>query len=112
MNPELKRIILFPFNILYKIRPSWSLKLLFLIKLGYPLNLKKPKTFNEKINWLKLNYRNELMPKCADKYKVRNYITDNGYGELLPKLLWHGFDARDIPFEDLPSKFVIKVTHG
>ena len=38
------------------------------------LNLKNPKTFNEKLNWLKLHYRNPIMPTLVDKYEVRNYI--------------------------------------
>lgn len=49
---------------------------------------------------------------CADKYAVREYIIDRGYGEYLPDLLWHGYDAEDIPFDELPSQFIIKCTTG
>ena len=61
---------------------------------------------------MKLYYRNDLMPKCADKYLARSYIEEKGYGEYLPKLLWHGFDPEEIPFDVLPDAFVIKSTSG
>ena len=112
MDTIKKRIILTPFNILYKISPSLELKLLFRIKQGYRLNLKNPKTFNEKIQWIKLYDKNPLMPKCVDKYTVRDYLKSKGCGEILNELLWEGFNPEDIPFDSLPDKFVIKVTHG
>lgn len=112
MNKTLKRVFLSPLNILYKLSPKITLKLLFQIKQGSKLNLHTPKTFNEKINWLKLFYRNELMPICADKYSVRKYVEDCDCSELLTKLYWQGFNAKDIPFDELPNQFVVKVTHG
>jgi len=107
-----KNLILTPFNILYKISPKIELKLLFRIKSGYKLNLDNPKTFNEKIQWIKLYDKNPLMPKCVDKYTVREYINEVGCGDILNELLWEGRNPDDIPFEELPNKFVIKVTHG
>lgn len=101
-----------PFNILYKINPELELKLLFRLKLGYPLDLDNPKTYNEKLQWIKLYDKNPLMTKCCDKYTVREYIKENGYEKLLNKLLWQGYDPQKIPFEKLPERFVIKVTHG
>ncbi|TKZ35414.1 glycosyl transferase, partial [Brachyspira catarrhinii] len=53
-----------------------NLKKLFKIGTGYELNLENPKTFNEKLQWLKLYYHNPLMTKCADKYLAREYIKD------------------------------------
>lgn len=44
--------------------------------LGYDLNLDHPVTFNEKIQWLKVYYRDPIMTQCADKYEVRNLITE------------------------------------
>ena len=74
MNTLQKNIILAPFNLLYKIAPKFELGLLFRIKQGYKLNLKNPKTYNEKIQWIKINDKNPLMPMCVDKYTVRNYV--------------------------------------
>lgn len=42
---------------------------------GYALNIDNPITFNEKIQWLKINYRDPIMEQCADKYAVRNIIS-------------------------------------
>lgn len=112
MNKSVKRILLFPFNVLYQFNPKITLKTLYFMKHKKVLNLDNPRKYNEKINWLKLYYRNDLMPICADKYLVRQYIKDCGYEDILNELLWVGFDANNIPFDDLPNQFVIKVTHG
>lgn len=107
-----KNIIMTPFNFLYRISPKLELSLLFRIKQGYKLNLKHPITFNEKIQWIKLYDKNPLMPKCVDKFTVREYIKKIGCEKILNDLIWDGFNVEDIPFETLPEKFVIKVTHG
>lgn len=112
MNNLTKNAILFPFNILYKFSPSLVLKILFLIKQGYPLHLNHPKTYNEKLQWIKLNDRNQLMPYCCDKYTVRAYVKKKRCTSILNGLLWQGTNPDEIPFEKLPNQFVIKVTHG
>ncbi|GAE89937.1 glycosyltransferase [Acetivibrio straminisolvens JCM 21531] len=112
MNTVVKNILLTPFNILYRINPSLNLKLLFLIKCHYRLNLQHPVTYNEKLQWIKLYERNPIMPKCADKYTVRQYVESRGCGNILNELIWQGFNPEDIPFDSLPKRCVIKVTHG
>jgi len=86
-------------------------KKLYLYKTGKRLNLKKPQTFNEKIQWLKLYDRNPLYTRLADKYAVREYIAERiGNGYSIPLLgVWDSFD--DIDFSLLPDKFVLKCTH-
>ena len=111
MKNSVKNMILFPLNLLYRISPKATLKLLFRLKVGYKLDLDNPKTFNQKLQWTKLNYKNPLLPKLVDKYTVREYVAAKA-PELLTKLYWNGFDANDIPWDELPDKFVIKVTHG
>lgn len=112
MNNILKSIFLTPFNFIYKLSPEIDLKILFYLKQHYKLNLENPRTYNEKLQWIKLFDHNELMPKCCDKYMVREYVKKQGCEEILNKLIWEGFNPEDIPFELLPDKFVIKVTHG
>ena len=75
---------------------------------GYSLNLLNPQTFNEKINWLKLFYRNDLMTRIVDKYEFKNYIREQlGDGYTVPLLgAWDNVD--DIDFDKLPDKFVLK----
>lgn len=112
MNNLTKNILLAPFNLLYKISPEIDLIVLFYLKQHYKLNLKKPKTYNEKLQWIKLYDKNPLMPKCCDKFTVREFVKQQGCGEILNNLIWEGFNPEDIPFENLPEKCVIKVTHG
>lgn len=87
-------------------------KLQYRLLVKRKLNLKNPKRFTEKIQWYKLNYRNPLMPQCVDKYYVREYIREKGYGDTLVKLyqVCEAFD--EIDFEKLPNEFVIKSNKG
>lgn len=90
---------------------SIYLKLLFYRRLGKRLNLKNPKTFNEKLQWLKLYDRRPEYITMADKYTVKEYVA-NIIGEqyIIPTLgLWENFD--DIDFDKLPGEFVLKCTH-
>lgn len=112
MNYRLKNLLLFPMNILYRISPKLELKILFFLKQGYRLNLKNPKTYNEKLNWQKIFYHNAEMSLCSDKYLVRDYLKRRGCSEYLNDLLWSGYDPNCIPYDKLPNQFVIKVTHG
>ena len=112
MNYFIKNLILFPMNVLYSINPKKEIELMFYLKQKRRLDLQNPKTYNEKLNWIKLNYKNELMSICSDKYLVRGYVEEKGCREILNTLLWQGFNPEEIPFSELPSEFVIKVTHG
>lgn len=84
------------------------------VVLGHYVNLDNPQTFNEKIQWLKINDypHNELVIKCCDKYSVRGYIEQKGYGDLLVPLHGAWNKAEDIEWEDLPQQFVLKCSHG
>lgn len=89
-----------------------AVKKFFLKKAGYELNLENPQTYCEKLNWLKLNDRNPLMVKCADKYAVRDYIKECGYEEILNDLYGVYDNIKDINIDELPDKFVLKAAHG
>lgn len=75
------------------------------------LNLKNPKTFNEKLQWLKLYNRNPLYTTLVDKYEVKEYVSKLiGQEYIIPTLgVWNHFD--DINFAELPQQFVLKCTH-
>ncbi|MCH3919902.1 MAG: glycosyl transferase [Sphaerochaeta sp.] len=77
-------------------------------------NFKKPRTFTEKLQWLKLfRYRhNALVTQCIDKYAVREYIKQLGCGELLNEVYGCWNSSSEIPWNELPEKFVLKCTHG
>lgn len=87
------------------------LKIRYWLEFGKKLDLKNPKTFNEKLNWLKINDRKPEYNKLVDKYLVREYIS-NAIGDeyLIPLLgVWDSFD--EIDFDALPEQFVLKCTH-
>jgi hypothetical protein len=50
------------------------LKIEFYMRMSYKLNLKNPKTFNEKLNWSKLSDRKSQYTRMADKYQVKEYV--------------------------------------
>ena len=74
-------------------------------------NLKKPRTYNEKLNWLKLHDRNPIYTKLVDKYEVKPIIANLiGDEYIVPTLgVWDKFN--DIDFDSLPEQFVLKCTH-
>ena len=113
-------------NILYKIRRRGQViahklfsnefmsKFYYKIVLQEKLNLDDPKTFNEKLQWLKLYYypNNDLVIKCADKYEVRKYIKDKGYEKKLVPLIGEWDNPKQIEWKKLPNQFVLKCNHG
>jgi hypothetical protein len=88
------------------------LRLYFAYKRRQILHLADPKTFSEKIQWLKLYGKLEDYSQYVDKYDVRPFIEKElGERYLIPLIgMWQ--DAEDIPFETLPDRFVLKGTHG
>ena len=91
-------------------------KIRFYKHLRYHLNLKNPKSFNEKIVWKKIYDRNPLLPVTADKYEVRSYIKEvlgeEKAREILVPLLYATDQPKTIPFERLPSFFIVKPNHA
>ncbi|PGZ63124.1 glycosyl transferase [Bacillus cereus] len=83
----------------------------FWLRTGKKLDLKKPMTFNEKLQWLKLYDRNPEYTQLVDKLEVRKHIEKTIGKEYLIPLLgeWDMFD--DIDFNLLPNQFVLKCTH-
>lgn len=89
-------------------------KFYYRIVLHKKLNLVDPKTFNEKLQWYKLYYcpNNPLIIQCTDKYLVREYIKIKGMGKYLTSLYGVWEDAKEIEWDKLPDKFVLKCNHG
>ena len=78
---------------------------------GERINLSAPKTFNEKLNWLKLNFRQPIMRKLVDKYEVKQYVASRiGKEFVIPTLgIWDSYDSIDL--SNMPNRFVLKGTH-
>lgn len=90
---------------------SVYLKCAYYATFGKKLNLQNPTTFNEKLQWLKLNDRKPIYTTIVDKYAVKKYVADIISEEyIIPTLgVWDQFD--DIDFSLLPDQFVLKCTH-
>ncbi len=80
--------------------------------MGKRLNLRNPRTFNEKIQWLKLNWHRDVLTKCADKYEVRKFVEERVGPEILKKLYGVYDRVEDIDISRFPDAFVLKVTHS
>lgn len=78
---------------------------------GKILNLSNPKTFNEKLQWLKLYDRNPLYTNLVDKYLVRAYIEKQIGKQYLIPLVGVWDKSEDINFKKLPDSFVLKCNH-
>ena len=78
---------------------------------GYWPNLKAPKTFNEKLQWLKMNDHKPEYMTMVDKYKAKKYVADRiGEEHIVPNYgVWDSFEQID--FDSLPNQFVLKCTH-
>ncbi len=98
-------------KISYLLPDKVLISLLFRARLGYKMDFNNPKSFNQKIQWLKINNRDPLFTTMVDKYEVRQYISDKiGEEYLIPLYgVFNSFD--EIDFSQLPNQFVIKCTH-
>jgi len=95
-----------------RIFPKVFIKLLYFFVQGQLPNMKNPTELYEKLLWLNFNQENPLMKICADKYAVREYVSEQGLSSNLNELL-AVYDLPDeINFSSLPEKFVLKCTHG
>lgn len=83
----------------------------YFLHTGQRLDLNHPKTFTEKLQWLKLNDRKEKYQQLVDKYEVKAIVAKEiGAEHIIPTLgIWNSFDEMDT--SQLPEKFVLKTTH-
>jgi hypothetical protein len=88
------------------------LSLLYRIRMGRRLDLRNPLTFTEKIQWLKLYWRRNVVTQCADKYRVRGFVEKRIGPQVLKKLYGVYEKPEDIVIATLPGAFVLKTNHG
>jgi len=87
-------------------------KIVYRLQMKKHLNLENPKTYTEKLQWLKLYYHNPEHTKMVDKALAKKYVSSLIGEEYIVPLLgcWERFE--DIDFNKLPNQFVLKTTHG
>lgn len=90
---------------------KWYLQVMWLNNMGYKIDLKHPKTYNEKLQWLKLYDRNSLYTTLVDKYRVKQWVADKiGEEYVIPTLaVYQSVDEIDL--NKLPNQFVLKCNH-
>jgi len=110
-NGELIPMLFFKFGGNHMVSDEYQIRHQYKAVTGKKLNLDNPKSFNEKIQWLKLHDRNPLYCTMVDKYEVKNYVAGIiGEEYIIPTLgVWDTFD--EIDFDSLPQQFVLKCTH-
>lgn len=87
------------------------IKLKWKLNMNYPLNLENPRTFSEKLQWLKLYYHNPLYTTMVDKVAVKDYVGGIlGEEYIIPTLAVYD-RPDDIDWDNLPEKFVLKCTN-
>jgi len=81
-------------------------------KTGKWINLRNPKTFGEKIQWLKIYDKNPLKTILSDKAAVREYVAEKGFSHILNEAYGVYGSPDDIDIDALPESFVLKANHG
>jgi hypothetical protein len=79
---------------------------------GYWPNYRNPRSFEEKLLVRMLFDRNPQWTRLSDKWLMRDYVASKVGPQYLALLLWYGSNPEEIPFNKLPSKFVLKTNHG
>ena len=106
-----KRFTLSLKNSLRFIPDKAYMRMYFKAKLHYAPDFEHPKTFNEKLQWYKLNYLNPVLTQLADKYAVRSFVEERIGSEYLVPLYGVFNSVDEINLDELPEKFVLKCTH-
>ena len=115
MNPDrlVPRAIRKAATVLRPVLPAYTYQSLYVTGwLGYWPNVRRPRTFNEKILWLMRHHRDPLVARCADKLRAREYALETVPWLVLPKLYGVYERAADIPFDRLPDAAVLKSNHA
>lgn len=118
---SLKRWIQNPWSIVLSLsRRRWLriipdkayLSLMYRGSFGKKLNWKTPRTYNEKLQWLKLYDRNPVYCDMVDKYEAKRFAADKIGGDfVVPVLAGPWDDCGEIDFDALPEQFILKTTH-
>lgn len=107
-----KEYLYFRNKLLCKINPKFAANIVYKKTFGKPINWEKPQNLIEKILWMEQYTDTTLWTKCADKYRVREFVKERGCEETLIKLYGMWENPEDIDFDSLPNQFVLKANNG
>jgi hypothetical protein len=95
-----------------KRNPELITRIRYRMRFHRRLDLENPSTLNEKIQYMSLRTDTTEWSRLADKYAVREYVSNCGLESILNKLYGVWDDASDIDFDSLPDQFILKTTNG
>lgn len=98
--------------LLGEINPELAKKAIYKRYTGRNLDLKNPKTFDEKVNWLSLYGQTDEMARLSDKIAVHDFVKEKGLAHILNDIYQVAKKPEDIDWESLPNKFVIKTNNA
>lgn len=84
---------------------------MYYLECGHSLNLNNPRRYNEKLQWLKLYYRDPLWTKMVDKCAVKEFVSERVSDKYVVPCLGVWERAEDIEWDKLPNQFVLKTNH-
>lgn len=87
------------------------INLYYHLKFGFLPNVDEPLTFNEKLQWMKLYYRDLRLPKFVDKYEARSFVAERVGEDYLVPLIGVYETIEEFLAANLPEQFVVKCTH-
>ena len=79
---------------------------------GHYPNLLNPKSFNEKVVHRSLFDNRPILKTLADKFAMREFVAKRIGDAFLPEMYHCTENPDDIPFQDFPTRYVVKPTHG
>lgn len=100
------------FNVMRIIPDKTYLNLIYRGLLKDSIDWENPTSYTQKLQWIKLHYKNALMPILADKYRVREYVSKKIGDQYLTKLYGVYDTFEEIDFDQLPKSFILKGNHG
>ena len=108
---HMRETAIFLLSKLHWISDEQYLKIKYRLSMGEKLNLEDPQTYNEKLQWLKLHYRNPRYTELVDKYTVKAYVSSTIGAEYVIPTLGVWSSVEEIDFDQLPDRYVLKCTH-
>lgn len=111
MPNKMRRFFLRQLRKMRSLPPKTYTRISYEYYTGKKLDLENPIEFNEKIQWLKVYYHPKILNQLVDKYAVRSYVEEKIGGQYLNEIYGVYDKPKDVPFDELPNKFVVKATH-
>ena len=118
MNKAVKKVLRGPYNLFRKIIgalfPKYLSMRIYKKRIRRACNLDNPQSLTEKLMYYKLYlyWKNSIVTKLADKYRVREYVAECGLSNILNPIYGCWDKAKDIDWDSLPNSFVLKLNTG